>query len=364
MVKELTEQDRALLTLQMIEQRATEACCACRGQVFCVDESRGDLFFLTKGSRESRLELTTETPAGSAVLGNKVINIADAKRQPHGFIFEHQEGFRPKQVLCVPICADGKVIGCIQAMNRENNESFNPYDIKILEAVGEFLLPAIDNHRSNGVEACIRLQVASAVGIAARLSQASDLETLNKDFFAEVCEAMQCEYAACFCPANKGKSMRFDSFTLRAPHRVTVKAGTLVHAVTTSRGFVNNAFPQRRIRGGQLVDLEDVFCSQNGDRPWNEYLSNTVQKQLMTRESDYSCTEGIDFEEKHFAEGKWSNMLMLPVVTVHGTFVLQVAGKRDVPFSLADEELLLLVGPSYVLSLHWRMAEFTTGDDL
>ena len=44
---------------------------------------------------------------------------------------------------------------------------------------------------------------------------------------------------------------------------------------------------------------------------------------------EVQCVQELDFPGEHFNEAKWTNMLMIPIVTTSGTFVLQVAGKQE-----------------------------------
>ena len=39
-----------------------------------------------------------------------------------------------------------------------------------------------------------------------------------------------------------------------------------------------------------------------------------------------ALAEGIDFDLHRFEEAEWKNMLLAPIVTQHGTYVLTVAG--------------------------------------
>jgi len=61
----------------------------------------------------------------------------------------------------------------------------------------------------------------------------------------------------------------------------------------------------------------------------------------------------VDIPSRAFDERGWDTMLFIPIVTRHGTFMLQVAGKKASDlhakrFSIVDEELLVLTGQQFV----------------
>ena len=43
-------------------------------------------------------------------------------------------------------------------------------------------------------------------------------------------------------------------------------------------------------------------------------------------DGEYKLFDRLDFDKERFDDAQWQNMLMLPIVTTNGTFVLTVAG--------------------------------------
>ena len=94
-------------------------------------EGRGDDI-----ARIIRIPLDSESLATNAARTGQLINVADAKSDPrHDGTWDAKTGFVTRQVLCYPIYEDGKLYGCLQAVNKRlnaNHSSFTSDDEKMM----------------------------------------------------------------------------------------------------------------------------------------------------------------------------------------------------------------------------------------
>ena len=90
--------------------------------------------------------------AGYAYATGETVNIADAYADDRfNRTIDEDTGYRTRSVLTVPIAArDGRRIGVMQALNREDGEVFTPEDAARLSAFGAQAAVAIDNARLFG----------------------------------------------------------------------------------------------------------------------------------------------------------------------------------------------------------------------
>jgi hypothetical protein len=97
------------------------------------------------------------------------------------------------------------------------------------------------------------------------------------------------------------------------------------------------------------VQASDNYIKQN-PRYWGRTLGLTDCWQVV-QSSDYTLKVRADYDIQQVTKGRWKNMLILPIVTRYGTYVLQAAGKNlgeDLGFSCFDEELFQMSGQHFV----------------
>lgn len=358
----LAQLDAAQISLSLLTDRVVALIGCARGAIFCVDSTMGkqELFFMVDSAnggpkREIRIPLTSKSIAGACILDNEIINIADCYRDPRfNSNIDKSSGFKTTQMLCMPIVSQGKTIGAIQVINSQNGMSFDDQDCKILSYVCPYVQVAVENKRNQGRTESVKMHIAESVCIGSHLSMTSSIEELVAVLFSRVSDYIQCDYIACFFPAGDG-ALCYDNKEL-APHQVHLSSGSMVHASMNSKLFWNMMFPTSKLKEGKLVDVEDVYYGDDGQRQWAKVMTALPEEPcLQGRAADVHCKAGEDFVQEYLLDAKWTNMLVVPVENKCGTMVLQVAGKRACvgrQFTVVDEEILALVGQQCASMLH------------
>jgi len=140
--------------------------------------------------------------------------------------------------------------------------------------------------------------------------------------------------------------MRYDNKTV-GPTVVNLVENTATYAAAVDHKFVNVEFKNP---GSTSIHCRDHFM--NIPREWVNALPKDINPpftQAQMGEREYVLKVTVDFEREHYTADEWKNMLLVPITTKMGTWVLQVAGKQDKHcFSIVDEELLVLAGQNFV----------------
>jgi sigma-B regulation protein RsbU (phosphoserine phosphatase) len=83
---------------------------------------------------------------GGCIAEDRVLLVNDAENEPRLLrTVDEGTGYRTKQVLCVPLRAEGQVIGAFQLLNKP--EGFSDVDAGLLGLLAHFAASAIDNER-------------------------------------------------------------------------------------------------------------------------------------------------------------------------------------------------------------------------
>jgi len=122
-----------------------------------VDEIAQKLYFIVDtptGEKKSvAIPLSLSSLAGSSILNNETINIADCYSDPRfDQAVDKQTGFKTKQLLCVPVAnANGKVIGAIQIVNTSHGMPFGKEACLLVEAFKVYAQVGILHFKSKAV---------------------------------------------------------------------------------------------------------------------------------------------------------------------------------------------------------------------
>jgi sigma-B regulation protein RsbU (phosphoserine phosphatase) len=117
-----------------------------RCSLWMVDPTTGELW--TKVAHEVQ---PIRIPAGSGVVGASIekveaVVVNDAENDPRLFRrIDDQSGYRTKQVLCVPLITNAKVIGALQLLNK--SDGFTETDVSLLGLLAHFSASAIETDR-------------------------------------------------------------------------------------------------------------------------------------------------------------------------------------------------------------------------
>ncbi len=132
-------------------KRATELTAAAVGSIALIDESCRYLEFVqsTDRARDKLLELRIPIDkgiAGHVVRTGQPIRVEDCYSDPRFYSeVDHAVGSKTRTYLCVPLVADGAVIGTVQIMNRADGASFTHEDQEVLTSFAQQASLAIKN---------------------------------------------------------------------------------------------------------------------------------------------------------------------------------------------------------------------------
>jgi sigma-B regulation protein RsbU (phosphoserine phosphatase) len=138
--------------LQLIISTTTDLVGAEEGSLLLVDEETGELIFHVSSEETGKL-VEQRIPAGRGVAGWVVehaqsASINDAASDPrfYGGI-DTAVGSTTRNLLAVPLSVKDRVIGVLEAINKDNGGAFNESDLERAEALASLASVAIDNSR-------------------------------------------------------------------------------------------------------------------------------------------------------------------------------------------------------------------------
>jgi signal transduction histidine kinase len=121
--------------------------------LFSLDERRSDLIFqIPTGSagsmlRETRLPLRQGVAGWVATHGEAVI-VNDTRQDPRfNSSVDAQTGFTTKNIMCVPLRVQKRIVGVLEVLNKEEDEGFTDDDLEWLSNVGTQVAIALENAR-------------------------------------------------------------------------------------------------------------------------------------------------------------------------------------------------------------------------
>jgi len=118
-----------------------------------LDEETGELnFSVPTGPKEDKL-VDIRIPKGEGIAGwvaenEQPLLVADVREDPRFYAkIDEKFGFQTKSILCVPLKAKTKLIGVLEAINKQNGRNFNQEDELLLSMFGYQAAIAIENAR-------------------------------------------------------------------------------------------------------------------------------------------------------------------------------------------------------------------------
>lgn len=145
-----------------VKQKALEATCRllkCEtGSLLLLDAESGELYWETalgpSGDhlKTMRLPLNEESVAGYVALHGEAAKIDEiAKDERHSQTVASSvskvSGFVTRNMLCVPLITKGKVIGVLQALNKQNATHFADEDLRLFQTLSNQVAIAVENSR-------------------------------------------------------------------------------------------------------------------------------------------------------------------------------------------------------------------------
>jgi sigma-B regulation protein RsbU (phosphoserine phosphatase) len=138
--------------LQLIISTTTDLVGAEEGSILLVDEDTGELIFNVSSEETGRL-VEQRIPAGRGVAGwvvehREPLTIDDAAKDPrfYGGI-DTAVGSTTQNLLAVPLMVKDRVIGVLEAINKQGGGAFTSSDLERAQALASLASVAIDNSR-------------------------------------------------------------------------------------------------------------------------------------------------------------------------------------------------------------------------
>ncbi len=140
-----------------IRRRATEAATqlmkAETGSLLLVDEGKRQLYFeVALGDREEDIKTIPlnfgEGIAGWVAHNGRPLIVNSPKKDPRFFkgVDERTE-FKTRNIICVPIRVKEKIIGVLEAVNKQEKGGFNKDDLSVFVSLADQVAIALDNSR-------------------------------------------------------------------------------------------------------------------------------------------------------------------------------------------------------------------------
>lgn len=181
--KSLTSTLELTSLLDQILENAIDIIACEAGTLFLVDERTGELIFeVVKGPVAKELQgkrLPTGTghvghsvETGQAAIVNEVDQTAEWARRP-----DQQTGFKTRDLLLVPMCAQEQVIGVIEVINRRDGLPFTLEDQEFLSAFTSQAAIALEN---------ARLYTLTDQQLAERVDELSVMQRIDRDLNASL----------------------------------------------------------------------------------------------------------------------------------------------------------------------------------
>jgi len=142
-----------------------------RCSLWLIDETKNELWTkVAHGVAQLRIPMG-EGLIGACVRDNQVLLVNNAEEETRLLRrVDHGSGYRTEQVLCVPLRAEGRVIGALQLLNKPTG--FTETDAGLLGLLAHFAASAIDSERlrqENESARLVKHELALAQEVQARL---------------------------------------------------------------------------------------------------------------------------------------------------------------------------------------------------
>jgi phosphoserine phosphatase RsbU/P len=129
-----------------------------RCSLWLIDEGTNELWTLFAHGVESIRIPLGEGLVGACVEKDQVMLINDVQNESRAWrIADQSSGYQTKQILCVPLRADGRVLGALQLLNK--GTGFTNADAGLLGLLAHFAASAIENERMRHQALAARLVI-------------------------------------------------------------------------------------------------------------------------------------------------------------------------------------------------------------
>jgi HD-GYP domain-containing protein (c-di-GMP phosphodiesterase class II) len=157
LLSQLSQILNSTLDHKEIRRRAMEAATrlmkAEAGSLLLVNEEKGQLYFeVALGDREEDIKMISlnfgEGIAGWVAQHGKplIVNSPEKDRRFFRGVDERTE-FKTRNIICVPVRVKEKIVGVLEAVNKQGGGRFNKEDLSLLTSLADQVAVALDNSR-------------------------------------------------------------------------------------------------------------------------------------------------------------------------------------------------------------------------
>ncbi len=300
--------------LRKIVEVTTKLLHADRSSLFLYDEKRDELWSLVaEGVNSQQIRFpANQGLAGAALMSGEVVNTPDAYDDPR-FIRETdiETGYRSRTILSMPIIArDGRKLGVMQALNRQNATRFSSEDIAKMGAFAAQAAIAIDNatlfsqivESQNYNEGILRSMSAGVITLD-REGQIIKVNEAAAAMFGVSAEVAQSTNLRAFLTAANPQSiLEIDEVSASGESRtffdidLTTLTGGIVSANVSIVPLINDGERQ-----GVLILIEDITQGKRLEGAMRRFMTQNVVDQVLGHENDLlfgaACEASVMFAD-------------------------------------------------------------------
>ena len=142
---------------QEVKRRAIEATTqllkAEVGSLLLIDEEKQELYFEVALGEKEEIIKTIHLHLGEGIAGwvaqqgeSVIVNAPEQDLHFSGRA-DGKTGFKTRNIVCTPVKIKGKMIGVLEAINKQGKEGFDTEDLSLLSSLSDFVAIALDNAR-------------------------------------------------------------------------------------------------------------------------------------------------------------------------------------------------------------------------
>ena len=123
------------------------------GSLLLIDEEKSQLYFeVALGGQEDDIKMISlssgEGIAGWVAQYGEPLVVNSPQKDPRFFKgVDEKTEFKTRNIICVPVKVKGKVIGVLEAINKQGKEEFDKEDLFLLTSLADQVAIALDNSR-------------------------------------------------------------------------------------------------------------------------------------------------------------------------------------------------------------------------
>ena len=139
-VSDLGQMQDRKLGLEFVLDNALRIIGCEAGSVFTADLGRRDLSFeVVRGPTADKLmSLGLKVPIGVGVVGfcaqeNVCVAVSDVEKDPRFYrAVSEATGYQTRSLLCAPMARQGRVVGCLEVLNKKGGKPYDQKDMAVL----------------------------------------------------------------------------------------------------------------------------------------------------------------------------------------------------------------------------------------